>query len=205
MAATRTPAPLFLSVRVACSSCIRRAAVSSLRWSSSSSSSEAPASPLMSKIKNDLKAAMRAKDTARLAVLRGTISEINQAASSSSPVKTDMQVLALLRKRKSASENAKKEAEVAKRPDLAEKQDKELEVIDQLVGSVKMVESQALRDIVKGKIQALRDSSAGGELKQGTVMKELVKPGGELDGKLYEGKVLAELVREELSANPRPS
>jgi uncharacterized protein YqeY len=112
-----------------------------------------------------------------------------------------MQVLALLRKRKSASENAKKEAEAASRPDLAEKQDKELEVIDQLVGSVKMVESQALRDIVRGKIEALRDSLHGGELKQGAVMKELVKPGGELDGKLYEGKVLAELVREELSAN----
>ncbi|OCT50966.1 hypothetical protein CLCR_09195 [Cladophialophora carrionii] len=148
---------------------------------------------------------MRAKDTARLTVLRGTISEINQAASSSAPVKTDMQVLALLRKRKAASENAKKEAEAANRADLAEKQDKEIEVIEQLVGSVKMVEAQALRDSVRGKIEALRDSSHGGELKQGAVMKELLKPGGELDGKVYEGKVLAEVVREELATNHKPS
>ncbi|ETI27418.1 hypothetical protein G647_09608 [Cladophialophora carrionii CBS 160.54] len=205
MAATRATAPLFLSARTACSSCVRGAAASSPRWSSTSTASETPASPLLSKIKNDLKAAMRAKDTARLTVLRGTISEINQAASSSAPVKTDMQVLALLRKRKAASENAKKEAEAANRADLAEKQDKEIEVIEQLVGSVKMVESQALRDIVRGKIEALRDSSHGGELKQGAVMKELLKPGGELDGKVYEGKVLAEVVREELATNPKPS
>lgn len=116
-----------------------------------------------------------------------------------------MQVLALLRKRKSASENARKEAEAASRPDLAEKQDKELEVIDQLVGSVRKVEPQALRDIVRGKIEALRGSSQGGELKQGVVMKELLKPGGELDGQVYEGKTLAEFVREELSTAHKPS
>ncbi|EXJ58015.1 hypothetical protein A1O7_05438 [Cladophialophora yegresii CBS 114405] len=203
MAATRATAPLFVSARTACSSCIRRAAASSARWSSTSTASEATASPLLSKIKNDLKAAMRAKDTARLTVLRGTISEINQAASSSAPVKTDMQVLALLRKRKAASENAKKEAEAANRADLAEKQDKEIEVIEQLVGSVKMVEPQDLRDIVRSKIEAL--SSHGGELKQGAVMKELLKQGGELDGKLYEGKVLAEIVKEELATHHKPS
>ncbi len=106
-----------------------------------------------------------------------------------------MQVLALLRKRKSATENAKKEADEAGRPDLAEKQDKEMAIIDELTGSVKMIGRDDLRSLVKQTIENLQ----GGDLKQGLVMKELVKPGGDLDGKLYEGKVLAELVKEELS------
>ncbi len=110
-----------------------------------------------------------------------------------------MQVLALLRKRKSATENAKKEAEEAKRPDLAEKQDKELVAINELAKSVKLISGDDLRSIVSQKIQALRNSAHAGDLKQGIVMKELVKPGGELDGKPYEGKVLAELVKDELS------
>ncbi|KAJ9609841.1 hypothetical protein H2200_006170 [Cladophialophora chaetospira] len=197
MAATRAPTIRAVLKPFICRRCSQRATASGLRWSSTST--EAPTSPLLSKIKNDLKVAMRAKDTARLTVLRGTISEINQAASSSSPVKTDMQVLALLRKRKSATESAKKEAEEAKRPDLAEKQDKELATINELVGTVKMTSGDELRGIVNQKIESLRSSSQGGELKQGVVMKELVKPGGELDGKLYEGKVLAELVKDELS------
>ena len=110
-----------------------------------------------------------------------------------------MQILALLRKRKSASENAKKEAEAAKRPDLAEKQDKEIEAIDELVGTVKMVDANTMSSLVRNTIEALRSSVQGGEVKQGVVMKELLKPGGDLDGKPYEGKTLADMVKQELS------
>jgi len=183
--------------RPVCSRCIQRNTSLGIRWSST----DAPASPLLAKIKNDLKTAMRAKDTARLTVLRGTISEINQAASSSSPIKTDMQILALLRKRKSATENAKQEAAAANRADLAEKQDKEMTAIDELVGTVNMMDASTIRHIVRGKIEALRQTTKGEELKQGTVMKQLLMPGGELDGKLFENKILAELVREEIMSN----
>lgn len=111
-----------------------------------------------------------------------------------------MQILALLRKRKAATENAKKEAEAAQRPDLAEKQDKEMEAIDELMGTVKMMDVDAMQNIVREKIGALRQTLQEGELKQGVVMKELLKPGGDLDGQAYEGKALAELVRQELSS-----
>ena len=110
-----------------------------------------------------------------------------------------MQILALLRKRKAATENAKKEAEAAKRPDLAEKQDKEMQAINELVGTVKMVDADVMRCIVKKTVETLKSSVQGGELKQGAVMKELLKPGGELDGKPYESKQLAGMVKDELS------
>ncbi|OQV09205.1 hypothetical protein CLAIMM_13352 [Cladophialophora immunda] len=202
MASIRNSRLLFSLDQPICYRCIRRNAGFGLRWSSTST--EAPASPLLAKIKNDLKSAMRAKDTSRLTVLRGTISEINQAASSSAPIKTDLQILALLRKRKSATEAAMKEAEAAKRPDLAEKQAKEMEVIDELAGSVKLMDPAAVRLVVRGKIETLRNTTQG-ELKQGVVMKELLKPGGELDGKPLDNKILAELVREELFSNHNPS
>ncbi|KIW32944.1 uncharacterized protein PV07_04454 [Cladophialophora immunda] len=202
MASIRNSRLLFFLDQPICYRCIRRNAGFGLRWSSTST--EAPASPLLAKIKNDLKSAMRAKDTSRLTVLRGTISEINQAASSSAPIKTDLQILALLRKRKSATEAAMKEAEAAKRPDLAEKQAKEMEVIDELAGSVKLMDPAAVRLVVRGKIETLRNTTQG-ELKQGVVMKELLKPGGELDGKPLDNKILAELVREELFSNHNPS
>ncbi|OAP59875.1 hypothetical protein AYL99_04877 [Fonsecaea erecta] len=202
MASIRNSKLLFLLDQPICSRCIPRNTPVGVRWLSTST--EAPASPLLVKIKNELKTAMRAKDTSRLSVLRGTISEINQAASSSTPVKTDLQILALLRKRKAATETAIKEAEAAKRPDLAEKQAKEMEVIDELVGSVKLMDPAVVRLVVRGKIETLRATTQG-ELKQGVIMKELLKPGGELDGKPLDNKILAELVREELFSNHNPS
>lgn len=139
-----------------------------------------------------------------MTVIRGTISEINQAASSSSPVQTDMQILALLRKRRSSSTSARQEAQDANRPELLEKLDKEIEVVDELMGSVEMMDVSEMRSIVRSAVESMRghgEQTATGELKPGPVMKELLKPGGPLDGKPLDKKVLAELVREECFSN----
>ncbi|EXJ81073.1 hypothetical protein A1O3_07361 [Capronia epimyces CBS 606.96] len=186
-----------------CVRCLQRSAAAALglRWSSSST---APSSTLHSRIREQLKAAMRAKDTARLTVLRGTISEINQAASGSNPIRTDMQILALLRKRRAASEAAEKEAHEAGRPDLVEKLEKEVTVIEELVGSVKVMDPQDLRNIVRATIETLR-GTVSGDLKQGVVLKELLKPDGELADKPLDKKVLADVVKEELASNHNPS
>src|SRR3954471_6261859 len=72
----------------------------------STPSTEAPASPLLSKLRTDLKSAMRAKDTARLSVLRSLLADITNASKTSSPITNDVALLALLRKRISASQTA---------------------------------------------------------------------------------------------------
>ena len=77
--------------------------------------------------------------------------------------------------------------------------------IDELVGTVEMMDTVAMRHIVRGKVEFLRNNMGGEELKQGVVMKELLKPGGDLDGKMFENKLLAELVREEILSNHNPS
>jgi uncharacterized protein YqeY len=104
-----------------------------------------------------------------------------------------------LRKRRSSSEDAKREALAANRPDLAEKQAKEIEVIDTLVKSVPVMDVKEMRYIVRAKVEFSRVQ--GGEVKPGVVMKELLKSGGELEGKMFENKVLAELVREEIMSD----
>ncbi|KIW48764.1 uncharacterized protein PV06_01330 [Exophiala oligosperma] len=185
--------------RSLCSRCLYRHTTSGLRWNSTTA---APSSPLLAKLKQDLKAAMRAKDQARLTVIRGTISEINQAASSSTPIKTDMQILALLRKRRSSSETAKKEAIDANRPEFLEKLDSEIAVVDELMGTVSMMDVGEMRSIVRATVESLRGGQKGGggeggELKPGPVMKELLRPGGPLEGKPLDNKVLSEVVREE--------
>lgn len=77
-------------------------------------------------------------------------------------------------------------------------------VIDELTASVKMMDVLEMRHVVRRTVQALRDSTDG-ELKPGVVMKELLKKGGELDGKNLENKILAELVREEIVSRHEPS
>jgi uncharacterized protein len=139
---------------------------------------------------------MRSKDKPRLAVIRGIISETNQLASSSNAIQTDIQLISLLRKRKSAAETAAKEFEAAKREDLREKQEREIEVLEGYLGRVQMVGEEEMRGFVRQVVGRM-----GGEvLKEGVVMKELLGQGGSLEGKMVDRKALAGIVREELGA-----
>ncbi|RVX74565.1 hypothetical protein B0A52_01691 [Exophiala mesophila] len=198
MASPRTTRLLFSTQKYTCSRCTSRATASGLRWSSTAST-EPPS--LLTKIKADLKAAMRAKDTARLSVLRGTISEINQAASSSTPITNDLQILSLLKKRRSATQTAIDEAKAANREDLAAKNETEITIIDEYTASVKMMDVAEMRQIVRTEVIALK-AAEGDSVKPGVVMKHLLKEdGGPLSGKTLDRKILSELVREELASN----
>jgi uncharacterized protein YqeY len=135
-----------------------------------------------------------------LSVLRGTISEINQAASGPNPIKSDMQIVGLLRKRRAATQQAADEARRADRQDLVDKSDKEISVVDELTAAVPLMDPLEIRQVVRRTIETLRASGTG-QLKPGPVLKELLKPEGELADKPLDNKVLAELVREELFSN----
>ena len=137
-------------------------------------------------MKADIKDAMRSKDKVRLNFLRAIISETNQAASSKQPITDDMRLLALLKKRKAACKVAAEEAESAGRSDLREKQEQEIEILNQYAGQVQMMSASEVREIVR---QIAPD--------MGPVMKKLFEPGGPLDGKTVDRTMVAEIVREE--------
>lgn len=131
----------------------------------------------------------------RLNVLRAIISETNQQASGPNPIQTDLQVLAMLKKRKVASQHAVAEAEAAGRQDLKEKQEKEIGVLDEYAGSVRLMSLDELKEAVAAAIAKLGDEAGK---QQGKVMRELLGPGGPLDGKPVDRAQLAGVVKESL-------
>ncbi|CAJ2513779.1 Uu.00g018980.m01.CDS01 [Anthostomella pinea] len=165
-----------------------------------SSSGEAPPPPLLQKLKGDLKTAMRAKDAARLTVLRSVLSATLNASKTASPITTDAKLVALLRKQQKASGDASAEFSAAGRQDLVDKEQAQIKILDEYVAGsgVEEASEEQLRTVVGGVITALTSEGAveGGRAKMGDVMKKLLAPGGPLEGKNVEKSELAKIVKE---------
>lgn len=151
-------------------------------------------SPVLTQLRNDLKIAMRNKDTARLSVLRAILAEITNASKTSSPIANDLQLLALLRKRIGSAQSAVAEFSTANRPDLATKEEQQIAVLEEYAGSVETVEEADIKKAVEGVIEKLKAGSE--KLDLGSVLKSVTGPGGELEGKPVEKKKVVWIVKE---------
>ncbi|GBF60786.1 altered inheritance of mitochondria protein 41 [Trichophyton mentagrophytes] len=167
----------------------------SLRYSTSSTPGVAP---LFAKIKTDLKAAMRAKDKVRLDVLRGIISEVNNAAKTPKPIETDLSLLDLLRKRAANLEASGKEYAAADRQDLLAKAEEERKVVEEYAAQVETVSEDAIRAAVESAIAELKAASE--KLAIGSVMKKVLAAGGALDGKPASKTAVAKIAGEMVKA-----
>ncbi|RYP23921.1 hypothetical protein DL765_000807 [Monosporascus sp. GIB2] len=156
-----------------------------------------PPPPLLQKLKADLKTAMRARDAARLTVLRTVLSAAQNASKTSSPIATDAQLVALLRRTRAATEEAAGEARAAQRPDLVEREEAQVRVLDEYVAGsgVEEVGVEQLRAIVAAGVEG-EGGGEGGKARVGDVMKKLLAPGGPLAGKSFEKAELAKIVKE---------
>lgn len=112
-----------------------------------------------------------------------------------------MQILALLKKRKNATEQAAQDAKRANRTDLQEKEEQELVIIQEYESSISLMDIAEMRQIVRSEIETRRSSAPQEQLKPGLVMKHLLAEDGLLAGKALDKAKLAELVREELMSN----
>ncbi|EED20701.1 conserved hypothetical protein [Talaromyces stipitatus ATCC 10500] len=171
-----------------------RVGLRTVRWNSTSSS----VPPLMVKLRSDLKDAMRAKDTPRLNVLRALISETNNAAKTSSPIETDLQLLSLIRKKISASKDAAEQFLNANRSDLKEKEDAQIAVFEEYASQVQTMTPDDIKAAVTSTISQL---GADTKLNVGAVLKSIFAPGGALDGKPAEKSEVAHIIKELLSKN----
>ncbi|KZF25381.1 GatB/YqeY domain-containing protein [Xylona heveae TC161] len=149
--------------------------------------------PLLAKFRTDLKDAMRAKDTTRLNVLRALLAEVTNAAKTSNPYKTDIQLLSLLRKRAAASKAAAQDFLEANRADLKEKEDAQIAILESYAGGIQTVGEEEIRAAVNQVIEKLKEEGARTDM--GSVLKRLVGPGGELDGKPVEKAEVAKIVK----------
>ncbi|KAK9422471.1 putative Yqey-like protein-domain-containing protein [Seiridium unicorne] len=191
-------ASLATSRRLASSFMRARIAPSTTRGMVRFYSSEPPPPPMLQKLKADLKTAMRAKDAARLTVLRSILSATLNASKTANPISTDAQLVALLRKTARASQDASAEFKGAGRDDLVEKEQAQINILNEYVSGsgVQVVNEDELRTVVAGVVTALTSEGAQGKAKFGDVMKQLLVPSGPLDGKTVEKSELAKIVKE---------
>ncbi|KAG8531680.1 uncharacterized protein KY384_003312 [Bacidia gigantensis] len=159
----------------------------------STSTSAAPASPIiLSRIRDDMKVAMRAKDTPRLDVLRGLIADATNAAKASNVAQTDSHMLQIIRKRIKNSEGAAQEAEHAHRNDLRDKELSQLSILQAYIEDSNVLSEDAVRASVLLVVETLRRD--GQAASKGGVIKKLLGPGGTLDGQLVDKKEVARMV-----------
>ncbi|KAK8105977.1 hypothetical protein PG999_009336 [Apiospora kogelbergensis] len=125
-------------------------------------SSEPAPPPLLQKMRTDLKTAMRAKEVARLAVLRSVLSATLNASKTGTPISTDAQLVALLRKTARASRDAVEEFRTAGREDLVEKEQAQIDILEQYTADsgVQEVTADELRTIVAGMVTAMTSEGA---------------------------------------------
>jgi len=117
---------------------------------------------------------MQAKDSNRLAVLRSLLTQTINASKTSSPVTTDLQMLALLRKNAAASRMAMDEFRSAGRSDLVDKEDRQLQVMEEYAGSVETVGEEEIRSAVAEVIDRMKADQA--KLPMGEVLKRVFAP-----------------------------
>jgi uncharacterized protein YqeY len=125
------------------------------------------------------------------------ISETNNAAKTASPIQTDIQLLSLIRKRASAAKDAAQQFAEADRPDLKEKEDAQIAILEEYAGHVKTLTVEEVEAVVSKEIAAIKE--AGKKLEVGQVLKALFAPGGALDGKPADRKEVAGLVKKAVS------
>jgi uncharacterized protein YqeY len=159
-----------------------------------SSTDDAPP-PLLSKLKADLKTAMRAKDAPRLNVLRAIMSANLNASKTSTPIKTDVQLVALIRKIQKSAQDAATEAKAANREDLVQKEEGQIKVLEEYIagsGVESLTEAQ-LKAMVQDAVEASKAAGTQAKSILGDVMKRLAEA---LEGKDVDRKELAKMVKE---------
>jgi uncharacterized protein YqeY len=132
-----------------------------------------------------------------LNVLRAIISETNNAAKTSTPIQTDLQLLSLIKKRTAASKDAAQQFLQADRPDLKEKEDAQIAVLEGYAGQVQTTPIEEIQSAVSQVISQLQNDGKKADV--GNVLKTLFAPGGLLDGKPAEKAEVARVVKEAVS------
>jgi len=143
--------------------------------------------------RKDMKTAMQNKDSNRLSVLRGLLTQTLNASKTSTPINTDMQMLALLRKSVNASKAASEEFKGQGRQDLADKEDLQVKIMEEYAGGVEVIGEEEIRKTVQGVVDGMK--AEGAKMQMGDVLKRVFAP-EVLGEKPVEKGDVAKIVRE---------
>ncbi|KAK4126303.1 GatB/YqeY domain-containing protein [Parathielavia appendiculata] len=165
----------------------------SLRVSLAAYSTDAPPPPpLLAKLKDDLKTAMRAKDANRLAVLRSILAETLNRSKTEKPVTTDVQLVHLLHKSAHKSQEAAAEARAAGREDLAEKEEAQQRILEEYAANsgLKEIGEAELRQIVESEKARLVAEGVPKKALMGQMIRSILGPGGPLNNAIVPKDVI---------------
>jgi uncharacterized protein YqeY len=135
---------------------------------------------LLEQVRTDMTAAMKARETDRVGALRLLLSELQKAAKEGSSDE-----LAVLRRERKRRLEAAGQFREGNRPELAEREESEAELIDQYLPAE--LDDAELDALVS---DAIAETSAAGPQDMGKVMKVLMaKAEGRADGKRASARV----------------
>ncbi|KAF2125090.1 GatB/YqeY domain-containing protein [Dothidotthia symphoricarpi CBS 119687] len=163
---------------------IPRPITRSIRFSSSTTEPT-----ILPRLQNDLKLALRAKNKPTLNVIRALQAEIINASKTAKPITTDGALYALIQKQIKASSTAIEEFQAAKRDDLVEKEQGQLDVLRKYAGEIPTVEAGEL-DIIIGDIAAQLEE---GKRTFGSIMGKVM---GALKGRPHDVEYVTSKIQE---------
>jgi hypothetical protein len=161
-----------------------------------------PPSSLLSRLSNEVLAALRAKDKTRLSALRSLLADVTNSSKTASPIKDDLTLLVAIRKRIASTKQSIQQFSEAGRPELVASEEESLRVLEEYAGNVKTMSAEEVRDQILQVVARLRES--GDKLHAGEVMKACLKPGGVFDGRMVEKALVAKTVTEVVGSNKTP-
>ena len=144
---------------------------------------------LLDRLNADMREAMKAREALRVSVLRLTLSEAKNARIEKGQDLTDEDVVQVLRRAHKKREEAVEQYRAAQRPDLADTEQKEAEILRAYLPS--MLAGEELKAAIDA---AIRESNAQSPKDFGKVMKSVMAAhGSRVDGKAVQAEVKARL------------
>jgi uncharacterized protein YqeY len=138
-----------------------------LRYSTATTSNEPTILP---RLQSDLKTALRSKNKPALTVIRSLQADIINASKTAKPIATDGALYALIQKQIKAITTAIQEFEAAKRDDLVQKEQAQLDVLRGYADEIPKVEESELDGMIEGALEGLEE----GKRNIGSVMGKIM-------------------------------
>ncbi|KAF1828520.1 GatB/YqeY domain-containing protein [Decorospora gaudefroyi] len=127
-----------------------------LRYASTSTSTSE--NTVLPRLQSDLKTAMRSKNKPALNTIRALQAEIINASKTAKPITTDGHLYSLLQKQIKSSTTAIHEFRNAKREDLVEKEQQQLDVLKAYADEIPKVAESEVDALVKSAVEGLEEA-----------------------------------------------
>ncbi|KAL9600323.1 MAG: hypothetical protein Q9219_003273 [cf. Caloplaca sp. 3 TL-2023] len=178
-----------------CARCLRRSFMTTTQH-------QAEASALLARFREDMKGAMRTKDTQRLNTLRGILSETTTLEKQSQSIQSNKDLYRLLSRRQKACIAAAKEFQAAGREDLVDQENEQSSVLQEYLDTFDVMSTDDTVTNVSDLVDWMKSKGATPKIE--TVRKQLFEEGGKFHGKIVDDVLVTNKINELLKGAAQP-